>query len=113
MKKHTFFVVFVTLTFLLQLMLLPMAIAATNYDPCKTGNHELVLIDIEYNGYGGINPFIVNNCIYASYPHRHYYITGSNILIYECIHCAYIEEKTVHYDDTELGQFCSLHDGGK
>lgn len=113
MKKQTFVAMLLVLALLMVQFYLPEAMAATNYDPCKTGNHVMEYQETLNTIYGGKRKFDVDSCTYVSYPHKHYYTTYSDQNVYECVHCAYTEIRWVQHDDLDLGPICTIHDNGK
>lgn len=113
MKKYAFVAMLLVLTLLVAQMSFTVAMASTNYDPCEVGDHVYDLRETQPGGYGGIRYFYVNNCQYASYRHKHFYITGETVYIYDCRYCGYTTTVSKTYDDTDLGPICTLHDVGR
>lgn len=112
MKKRLFAMLLVLALFVAE-NALPVAMATTDYDPCEVGNHVYELREIVPGGYGGRRYFTVSSCQYSSQSHTHYYITYSNLYIYDCRYCGYTKTVEAQYDDTEQGAFCMLHDVGR
>ena len=114
MKKHSVIAMLLVLTLLLvgQSSLF-LTSAAADYDPCEVGEHFYDYRGSEPAGYGGTRYFTVSSCAYASYAHKHYYITYQLRHYYDCRYCGYTKVVTLTYDDTELGPICTMHDVGK
>lgn len=113
MKKHAVVAIFLALSILVGQSSYSMARATAKYDPCEVGEHSFEYRGSEPAGYGGFRYFTVNSCTYASYAHRHYYITYQLRHYYDCQYCGYTKVVTLTYDDTDLGPICTLHDVGK
>lgn len=112
MKKRLFAMLLVLALFVAE-NALPVALATTDYNPCDAGDHVYELREIVPGGYGGRRYFTVSSCQYSSQSHTHYYITYSNLYIYDCRYCGYTKTVEAQYDDTEQGVFCMLHDVGR
>ena len=92
MKKHAVVAMLLVMTLLVGQTSLFLTSAAADYDP---------------------RYFTVSSCAYASYAHKHYYITYQLRHYYDCRYCGYTKVVTLTYDDTELGPICTVHDVGK
>lgn len=113
MKKHVIVSLFLALALVVGHLSFPLTSAVADYDRCDAGDHAYEFISSEPAGYGGTRYFTVSRCAYASYSHKHYYITGQMQYRYQCKYCGHIDIVTKTYDDTEMGPICTLHDTGR
>lgn len=112
MKKRALLALLFALALLVGQISLPVATAVTNYDPCEAGDHAYDVETIP-GTYGGRRYFTVSSCAYASESHTHYYITTSVTYVYSCRYCGYTKTVESQQDDTDMGEFCMLHDLGR
>ena len=75
MKKHSVVAMLLVMTLLVGQTSLFLTSAAADYDPFEVGEHFYDYRGSEPAGYGGTRYFTVSSCAYASYAHKHYYIT--------------------------------------
>lgn len=113
MKKHAVVAMLLVLTLLVGQTSLFLTSAAADYDPCEVGEHVYDYRGYESGSYGTPRYFTVSSCAYASYTHRHHYITYQLHHYYDYRYCGYTKVVTLTYDDTELGPICDEHDVGR
>lgn len=113
MNKHLFRTLILMAAFVMVWVSLPTATATITADACDSGDHIYELIEKDDSGYGSLRYFDVEECEYVPYEHQHYFVQSVTMLRYSCKVCGYNKTVYVRHDDTEFGEFCTLHDFGR